>query len=117
MEFRQKDSLLSTQRTDQIAVLPEQSDSERTSVYRLELDVPTFMSSITTRITNLLRIFSEKQIKGVVNKKVNPKAGETYVAEAVEYKIKEPGLKDKILSRFNKSYRLLWGKTSAASPG
>ena len=55
-------------------------------------------------------IFSEKQIKGVVTRKINLKAGETYVAEAVEYKINEPGLKDKILSRFNKSYRSLWGK-------
>lgn len=55
--------------------------------------------------------FSEKQINGLVTKKINLETGQTYVAEAVEYKVKEPTLKDKLLTRFNKTYRSLLGNT------
>ncbi len=53
--------------------------------------------------------FSDTQIKGVVNKKINLYAGETYVAEAVEYKVKEPTLKQKLLTEFNNTYHSLLG--------
>ena len=53
--------------------------------------------------------FSDTQIKTVVSKKIKLKKGETYVAEAVEYKIKEPTFKEKILSGFNKTYQSFLG--------
>ena len=48
--------------------------------------------------------FSDTQLKGIITKKIRLKTGETYVAEAVEYKVKETSFKDKVLSQFNKTY-------------
>ena len=49
--------------------------------------------------------FSDTQVKGVMRKNIKLKTGETYVAEAVEYKVKEATFKDKVLNQFNKTYR------------
>jgi uncharacterized protein YdaL len=52
--------------------------------------------------------FSETRLKGLIKRNINLNSGETYVAEAAEYKVNEPTIKEKLITRFNKTYRSLF---------
>lgn len=52
--------------------------------------------------------FSESRMKGAVKKDISLGSGETYVAEAAEYKVTEPTIKEKLVTSFNKTYRSLF---------
>ena len=53
--------------------------------------------------------FSDIRFKGPITKKIDLKPGETYVAEAIDYHIKDLTIKDKIVHKFNTAYQELFG--------
>jgi len=81
-----------------------------TQTYSLKLDNSYLHEQYFDQNNKLIKnTFSDTQLKGDITRKITLKTGETYVAEAVEYKIKEPTLKEKVLSQFNKTYRSFLG--------
>ncbi len=61
--------------------------------------------------------YTEKRLEGIIRKDISLKNGETYVAEAVEYKVNEPSFKDKLITKFNKTYRSLLGSNDWQQAG
>lgn len=53
--------------------------------------------------------YSPDRISGPVTKSITLNPGETYVAEAVDYHIKEPTFKDKLVQKFRTTYNDLFG--------
>lgn len=81
-----------------------------TQSYSLNLDNSYLHEQYFDQDNKLIQnTFSDTQIKGNITKKISLKNGETYVADAVEYKIKEPTFKEKVLSKFNKTYQSFFG--------
>lgn len=80
-----------------------------TQSYTLNMDNSYLHEQYFNQDNKLIKnTFSNSKIKGPITKNISLGAGETYVAEAAEYKITEPTIKEKLVSRFNKTYHSLF---------
>ncbi len=78
--------------------------------YNLTIDNSYLLEIYFDKNGNITRkIFSPDRINGLVTKSISLQPGEFYMAEGIDYHIKEPTIKDKAIHKFQDTYANIMG--------
>jgi len=78
--------------------------------YSLNIDNSYLLEIYYDKVGNITKkIFSPERVNGAITKTISLQPGEFYMAEGIDYHIKEPTFKDKALHKFQDTYSDIMG--------